>query len=187
MNKNGAMAAWVQTGGIFVAVYLSGEMARRQEQRREQRRRTDSENVATMRVTARLRPWLRLAADAVTGNQQFEDSSGSSGKLDLDVPPFDIELDVAAQLSAAHAKHIYSLIELRARSFDEILDTSAHGDPNEARQQYYLAMAVLFDRVRSLYRTFARNTGLHELVPQAWELRAMARARSSGGPVADMP
>src|SRR5438128_12096530 len=70
MNKNGAMAAWVQAGGIFVALYLSGEMARRQEQRREQRSRAESENVATMRVAARLRPWLRLAADAVTANQQ---------------------------------------------------------------------------------------------------------------------
>ena len=187
MNKNGAMAAWVQAGGIFVAVYLSGEMARRQEQRREQRRRADSENVATMRVAARLRPWLRLATDAVTANQQFEDSAGASGRLDLNVPPFEIELDVAALLSADHAKHIYSLIELRARSFDEIIGTSAHGDPNEARQQYYLAMAVLFDRVRSLYRTFARNTGLHELVPQAWELRAMARARSSGSVVTETP
>jgi hypothetical protein len=187
MNKNGAMAAWVQAGGIFAAVYLSGEMARRQEQRREQRRRADSENVATMRIAARLRPWLRLAADAVTANQKFEDSSGSSGKLDLGVPPFDIELDVAALLSADHAKHIYSLIELRARSSDEIIGTSEHGDPHEARQQYYLAMAVLFDRVRSLYRTFARNTGLHELVPQAWELQAMARARSNGSPMAEVP
>jgi len=187
MNKNGAMAAWVQAGGIFVALYLSGEMARRQDQRREQRRRADSENVATMRVAARLRPWLRLAADAVTSNQQFEDSAGSSGKLDLDVPPFEIELDVAALLSADHAKHIYSLIELRAQSFDEIIGTNAHGDPNEARRRYYLAMAVLFDRVRSLYRTFARNTGLHELVPQAWELQAMARARSSGSPVPEVP
>jgi hypothetical protein len=182
MNKNGPMAAWVQAAAIFVALYLSGEMARRQDQRREQRRRADSENVASMRVAARLRPWLRLAADAVTSNQQFEDSAGSSGKLDLDVPPFDIELDVAALLSADHAKHVYSLIELRARSSDEIIGTNAHGDPNEARQQYYLAMAVLFDRVRSLYRTFARNTGLHELVPQPWELQAMARARSSASP-----
>jgi hypothetical protein len=187
MNKNGAMAAWVQAGGIFVALYLSGEMARRQDQRREQRRRADSENVATMRVAARLRPWLRVAADAVTGNQQFEDSAGASGKLDLGVPPFEIELDVAALLSADHAKHVYSLIELRARSFDEIIGTNAHGDPNEARQQYYLAMAVLFDRVRGLYRTFARNTGLHELVPQPWELQAMARARSSGTPPAEVP
>jgi hypothetical protein len=185
MNKNGAMAAWVQAGGIFVALYLSGEMARRQDQRREQRRRAETENVATMRIAARLRPWLRLAADAVTANQQFEDSGGVSGKLDLSVPPFEIELDVAALLSVDHAKHIYSLIELRARSFDEIAGTNSHGDPAEARQQYYLAMAVLFDRVRSLYRTFARNTGLHELVPQPWELQAMARARSNGNPVAE--
>jgi hypothetical protein len=187
MNKNGAMAAWVQAGGIFVALYLSGEMARRQDQRREQRQRGDSENVATMRIAARLRPWLRLAAEAVTSNQQFEDSAGSSGKLDLAVPPFEIELDVAALLPADHAKHVYSLIELRARSSDEIIGTNAHGDPGEARQQYYMAMAVLFDRVRSLYRTFARNTGLHELVPQAWELQAMARARSSGSTVAETP
>lgn len=187
MNKNGAMAAWVQAGGVFVALYLSGEMARRQDQRREKRKRVDSENVATMRVAARLRPWLRLAADAVTANQQFEDSAGASGKLDLGVPPFEIELDVAALLSVDHAKHIYSLIELRARSFDEIIGTNSHGDPTEARQQYYLAMAVLFDRVRGLYRTFARNTGLHELVPQPWELQAMARARSSGSPIAEPP
>lgn len=180
MNKNAAMAAWVQAGGIFVALYLSGEMARRQDQRREQRRRADSESVATMRVAARLRPWLRVAADAVSGNQEFEDSTGASGKLDLSVPPFEIELDVAALLSADHAKHVYSLIELRARSFDQIIGTNAHGDPNEARQQYYLAMAVLFDRVRGLYRTFARSTGLHELEPQPWELQTMARARSSG-------
>jgi hypothetical protein len=185
MNKNGAMAAWVQAGGIFVALYLSGEMARSQDRRRERRRRADSENVATMRVAARLRPWLRLATDAVTANQQFEDSAGASGRLDLNVPPFEIELDVAALLSADHAKHIYSLIELRARSFDEIIGTNAHGDPNEARQQYYLAMAVLFDRVRGLYRTFARSTGLHEIVPQAWELQAMARARSGGSPAAE--
>src|SRR3954471_1989230 len=83
MNKNGAMAAWVQAGGIFVALYLSGEMTRRQDQRREQRRRADSENIATMRIAARLRPWLRLAADAVAANQQFEDSAGASGKADL--------------------------------------------------------------------------------------------------------
>ena len=187
MNKNGAMAAWVQAGGIFVALYLSGEMARRQDQRREQRRRADSENVATMRVAARLRPWLRLAADAVTGNQEFEDSAGARGKRDLGVPPFEIELDVAALLSVDHAKHVYSLIELRARSFDEIIGTQAHGDPDEARQHYYLAMAVLFDRVRGLYRTFARTTGLHELVPQPWELQAMARARSSGSAVETTP
>ena len=187
MNKNGAMAAWIQAGGIFVALYLSGEMARRQDQRREQRRRADNENVATMRVAARLRPWLRLAADAVTGNQEFEDSAGTRGKLDLGVPPFEIELDVAALLSVDHAKHVYSLIELRARSFDEIIGTNTHGDPNEARQQYYVAMAVLFDRVRGLYRTFARTTGLHELVPQPWELQAMARARSSGSPVEETP
>jgi hypothetical protein len=185
MNKNGAMAAWVQAGGVFVALYLSGEMARRQDQRREQRRQADSENVATMRVAARLRPWLRLAADAVTSNQQFEDSAGSSGKLDLDLPPFEIELEVAALLPTDHAKHVFSLIELRARSLDEILGTNAHGDANEARRQYYLAMAVLFDRVRSLYRTFARNSGLHELVPQAWELKAIARARSSGSPATE--
>jgi hypothetical protein len=187
MNKNAAMAAWVQAGGIFVALYLSGEMARRQDHRREQLRRADNENIATMRIAARLRPWLRLAADAVLANQQFEDSAGASGKLDLGVPPFEIELDVAALLSADHAKHVYSLIELRALSFDGITGTNAHGDPGEARQQYYLAMAVLFDRVRGLYRTFARTTGLHELVPQPWELQAMARARSSGNPAPEAP
>lgn len=76
MNKNGAMAAWVQAGGIFVALYLSGEMARRQDQRREQRRRSESKNVATTRIAARLRPWLRLAAYAVTTDQQYEDLGG---------------------------------------------------------------------------------------------------------------
>jgi hypothetical protein len=187
MNKNGAMAAWVQAGGVFVALYLSGEMARRQDYRQEQRRRAESENVATMRIAARLRPWLRLAADAVTANQQYEDSGGKSGKLDLSIPPFEIELDVAALLSVDHAKHIYSLIELRARSFDEIAGTNTHGDPMEARQQYYMAVAVLFDRVRGLYRTFARNTGLHELVPQPWELQAMTRARSNGSPATQAP
>jgi hypothetical protein len=188
MNKNAAMAAWVQAGGIFVALYLSGEMARRQDERREQRRRADNENIATMRIAARLRPWLRLAADAVVANQQFEDSGGANGKLDLNLPPFEIELDVAARLSADHAKHVYSLIELRALSFDGIMGATSHGDAVEARQQYYLAMAVLFDRVRGLYRTFARTTGLHELAPQPWELQAMARARSSSGiPTAEAP
>lgn len=185
MSKNGAMAAWAQAAGIFVAIYMSGEIARRQDTRREQRRRADSESIAAMRIAARLRPWLRLAADAVSDNQLYEDSAGSSGKLDLVVPPLKIEFDAAALLSTDHAKHVYSLIELRARSYDEILGTNAHGDANEARQQYYMAMSVLFDRVRSLYRIFARTTGLHELSPQPWELQAMARARKSGGAAAE--
>jgi len=185
MNKNGAMAAWVQAVGVFVALYLSGEMARRQDNRREGRRRADSENIAAMRIAARLRPWLRLATDAVSGNQQYEDTAGSSGKLDLAMPPLEIELDVVALLSPDHAKHVYSLIELRARSSDEIIGTGAHGDSNDARHQYYAAMAVLFDRVRSLYRIFARTAGLHELTSQPWELQAMARARKCGGQLVD--
>lgn len=177
MNKNNGMASWVQALGIFVALYLSGEMARRQDDRQERRRRADTENIAAMRIAARLRPWLRLAAEAVSANQQHDDSGGANGKRDLGIPLLEIELDVAAQLSPDHAKHVYSLIELAARSSDEISGTDRHGDPGEARQQYYSDMATLFDRVRGLYRIFARSSGLHELTPQPWELQAMGRAR----------